>query len=114
MTTRPVGPSTALLRPPVRAAIVPKVGDTVWWAKKGVEGHITSLTPGGFVFASGGPCTTPSGKKVAERYSTIVSAADAVWHQDIHCWVVGRGPTPKNVRGQVIQPKPVIIKMGVN
>jgi len=98
---------------PQTSAMRPKVGDTVWWAAKRLEGRITSLTGDGFVFASGGPCTTPSGRKVADRYSTIVGAVDAVWHQDIHCWVVGRGPLPKNVRGRVIRPEPVIIHVGV-
>jgi len=100
-------------RQPQTQAIRPKVGDPVWWAAKGVDGHITSLSGDGFVFASGGPCTSPSGRKVADRYSTIVRAHDAVWRQDLHCWIVGHGPTPKLVRGQVIRPEPVIIHVGV-
>ena len=91
----------------------PKPGDAVWWAKKEVEGRVTSVGLGVVNFAAGGPCETPRGRKVANRYTVSAPLEDFSYDKSYDGWIIGQGPMPKNVRGKLVMPKPVNIKGGV-
>lgn len=86
---------------------VPKIGDPVWWAARGISGVITEQSPsGGFIFQGGNIVKNRKGREVP-RWTVAASVKSYVWN-DGGFWVVGKGPIPKEVRGLVVYPKPVL------
>jgi hypothetical protein len=85
----------------------PEVGDKVWSAPKGDWGEVVSKERGGFVTFRHGEQT----RKGQQRYSTRMQKDQLEWHADIEAWVAGKGPQPKRVRGTVVAPTPVRMRM---
>lgn len=92
---------------------VPAVGDGVWWAPKGLEGRVVDVRFGAMTFVSGPPCHSPSGKPAAHRYRTVVAFSDTHWDDQLRVWIVGQGRFPKLVRGVLVMPQPLELKVSV-
>jgi hypothetical protein len=87
----------------------PSVGAKVWFAPKRTWGRVLRLERGGFVtFGHGSPIKP--GREY--RFSSRMEKDQLVWRGDLGAWVVGSGPVPKIVRGQVVSPEPVKFAMG--
>lgn len=95
------------LRRIMRFVAGPRVGDLVWSATKGTWGKVITTERGGFVTFRHGEET----RKGQQRYSTRMEKDQLEWNPEVECWIAGKGPTPKVVRGTVIAPKPVTIRM---
>lgn len=88
---------------------IPRVGDKVWWAPKGLGGIVTGRGEKGTMIFQGGELITNKKGRVVPRWTVAAGIDTYVWHADIKMWVVGQGPTPKLVNGQVITPDPVAV-----
>lgn len=86
---------------------VPKVGDRVWWAPKGIGAYVTSRDlNGNFVF-QGGPIVENRNSRQVPRWTVMAAFDAAIWHPEINAWVVGQGPIPKGPNEVIITPIPV-------
>lgn len=88
---------------------VPQVGESVWWAPKGVGCQVTSVEPNGNVIFQGGEIVTNSNGREMPRW-TVAAKVDAfVFDQNLGMWVVGQGPRPKRVRETIVTPEAVVL-----
>lgn len=89
---------------------VPQVTDYVWWAPKQIEGVVTQVGAYGFRFQAGPLVESKKGKWMPEW--TVTANFDAGYYDDsLHAWIVGQGPVPKKIKGTLITPEPVLLKV---
>lgn len=88
---------------------VPRIGDQVWWAPKGVGGVVTArYTNGNIIFQGGEIVKNKKGREVP-RWTVAAGVNTYVWNADIAMWVVGQGRLPKSARGVIVTPDPVAV-----
>lgn len=97
---------------PNALARTPKVGDPVWWAPKQAKCTVTKVESDGSLLFQGGPLVRRPSGKVVPRWTVATVAEECRWDPQTEVWVVGQGPTPKDVRGTVIMPQPVNARVG--
>lgn len=91
----------------LRGLRTPAVGERVWFAKKRFGGVVTEANSDGSIVVQGGPIIRNSKGRQIPQFTTAAHSKDCVWNPATSMWVHGKGPTPKNVRGQVIRPEPI-------
>jgi hypothetical protein len=84
---------------------IPSVGDSVWWAPKGVGGEVRSVQTNGMVSLTAGPLVKNKKGRQVPRWTVQANAKSFVWRGDLNCWILGQGPHPKVVRGEIKNPK---------
>lgn len=88
---------------------LPGVGDQVWWAPKQLGCIVTARDlNGNFTFQGGEIVRNKRGREVP-RWTVMAGLDSAKWDESSKMWIVGEGPAPKNVRGVVIVPTPVVV-----
>jgi len=70
--------------------------------------HITEVK-GDHVIFQGGDLVTNSQGRVVPRWTVMTHPSTMTFNASLGMWIVGEGPTPKVVRGQVIRPEPVAL-----
>lgn len=88
---------------------LPSAGEKVWYAPKRCGMLVTRLRTDGMVIFQGGPIVKNKRGRQTPRWTVQARATDGVWRPDLDMWIFGEGPTPRNVRGQVVYPDPVQI-----
>ena len=88
---------------------IPAVGESVWWAAKGVGCQVTHVRNDGmFIFQGGEIITNANGREVPRW--TVAARLDAgKFDPSLGMWVVGQGPRPKRVRETIITPDAVVL-----
>lgn len=90
---------------------VPKVGDPVWFASKGFEAVVTQVGHATFQFQYGPVVREKKSGRMVLQYTTIGRIEDAVYDESMKTWLIGNGKYPKNVRGQVVRPDPIMLSI---
>src|SRR4026209_2303235 len=86
---------------------LPSVGDAVWWAPKQLGCTITKVRKDGVITFQGGELVTNSKGRVLPRWTVMATSYD--YDPAFNMYVVGQGLLPKNVRGTIIKPEPVLL-----
>lgn len=89
------------------ARTVPRVGDPVFWAPKGLECVVTATNPNGSFLFQGGELVTNKMGRVTPRWTVAAGADSCLYDAELKVWIVGQGPLPRSVRGTIITPEPV-------
>lgn len=88
---------------------LPKIGEAVWWAPKGVGCVITDVLSNGNVVFQGGPVVRNKRGRQVPQWTVATGGETPQWDESIQMWIVGQGPLPKNTRGTIITPDPVAL-----
>jgi hypothetical protein len=87
---------------------VPRLGDPVWWAPMRLGCQITEVRGPEVIFQGGELVTNTQGRQVP-RWTVMTTVEHMTFDPGISMWIVGQGEVPKDIRGQVVRPTPVVL-----
>lgn len=94
---------------------IPKVGDRIWWAPKQIWGEIFRVLEEtmNFTFVAGDMLVGSDGR-YAPRWTVRTGMTGHYFDASVNAWIIGRGLLPKNVRGKIITPEPIKLKLNLS
>jgi hypothetical protein len=105
-STRSVEPGPSIVVPRAVTVRIPSLGDPVWWAPKCAGCTVTRVQTDGLITFQGGETIKNKKGRQVPRWTVQSLVKNFVWRDDLKMWIVGAGPHPKTLRGQVVYPEP--------